>query len=1175
MEKKLFKQTTAAVLLTSSLLSFSPAAYGETKTIQQSIDAVKLELKKAPTYYVHPAINGEVVSSSALYPVLNNVKKNYEETKKALKASNLSEEEKQKKLNEIDALYQEKITKGLVPYIDAFNYAAKYLDPLLAKIKEAEAKNDFAAVEKAYHALSYQLKERTTILYRFAGKASRDLLLDKYKQPANEKRDELVIPVSIYMKVTEAEKLLSEGKTEEAKKIMESVKELVEKLPGTATSSFVNALVKEVDSTRKDIGLPPLTPPVNPVITPPLFGGGGGGGGTPSETSVERELRLAKADALTQLANFKVATDYSTANWNQISALKTVGANAINAATTTVEVTNALTSAKAEIDKVKTAAEELAVALTEAKNNAKKDLANYLTSENYSEENWTKIEEIKAKGVNAIEASTTIADVADIVVNVKEDIKKIKTKEQENLEKITANVSDVEGLIAALENTEKSIINLQSDIELSIAIKINREITFNGGGNTIKVVYDLGDNNSAKHALGIEKDNVTIKDLIIDNDLKAYGIQAYGVNNTKFENVTIKNSKGAGLTVNGSTVAAINLNTKGNTWGAVNVDPGLGVETPSVFTLTGNGELSELTKIWSDGKNVNEKASIQVNAAGHNKVVSSEGKLQLWTNNDVFPNLVTIKSEDKITAYPTIQEAVNSVEEGGIINIGAGTYKLLKQLKITKPVEIVGTGDVVIEPASEFDKGTYNPDLNLILIDNVKDMVKLENLTITNSLRSGINVFESTDVKLNKINSINNTAAGLIVTNSQVIADNFNTSGNGWYGVNVDNGSNPSSDALKSIFTLNNGILSETTQIITDKGDVTVNANGYTEYKVDSTTKIIWSNHASTKGVFIEGSNTLYTSIQAAVDASEAGATIKVGSGTYELTNQLKITKPINIIGVDGTVIKASNDFVNSTHNPDNNLISIIGVNGTVQLDNLTVSNSKRSGINVFESTDVHLNNIYSIDNAAAGLIVANSKVVANNFSTSGNGWYGVNVDNGSKPSSEAPLTSFTLNSGTISENTQIISDKGGVEVHAPSYSVIINDSSILNNANITSWYPEPTNHLLDTSVNINFDKFNITDIDSIKFSLYDKNMLLGTRISTGANLQNLLRDAAQYWGQTEETYADTKGVRILSSAFKNRTEEEDNGFWVSSITTALNETVPDGLFVEVKVGNVIYIAKK
>ncbi|TQR21244.1 DUF1542 domain-containing protein [Psychrobacillus vulpis] len=354
MKRKLWKEIVVVVLFISSIWSFSPIAYGKTSSVQQSIDAIKMEMKKAALYYIETALEGDLVPSSSLDPVLNSVKKNYQETRKIILTSNLSEKDKQTKLKEIDALYEEKIVKGLIPYIDAYNYATKYLDPLLKEIKEAEAKNDFQAVEKAYHKLSVQLKSRTSILYRFTGKAPRDLLLEKYKKPADEKRYELIIPVTIIMKITNTQQLLLEGKKAEAKKAIEDIPSLVTKL--SSVNAFHKALMKEVDRLLAIVFPAPVTPvnPTPPVIQPPTSGSGENEG--PSETSVQRALRIAKTNANTELENYKVDVkdNYSTANWAQIISLKTAGNKAINAAKTTTEVTKALDDAKAAINLIQT-----------------------------------------------------------------------------------------------------------------------------------------------------------------------------------------------------------------------------------------------------------------------------------------------------------------------------------------------------------------------------------------------------------------------------------------------------------------------------------------------------------------------------------------------------------------------------------------------------------------------------------------------------------------------------------------------------------------------------------------------------------------------------------------------------------------------------------------------------
>lgn len=310
MANRFIKQTAIAALLTTSVLSFSPVALGASNSVDKSISNVKTELNQATTKYVYPALDGKLATSDTLYPVLNSAKKNYQNTVKAIQASTLSQKEKQAKLKEIETLYNEKITKGLVPYIDAYNYATKYLDPLLAEIKVAEAKNDFAAVEKAYHQLSYQLKGRTAILYRFSGKASRDLLLDKYKQPSDQKRDELMVPVTIYMKTVEIEKLVKDNKLDEAKKVMESILVLVDRLPNSATNTFVNALLKEVEKVQEKVT--PVTPP-----TAGGSGGGGGGGGivTPPGNAPLNALLKAQIEAAETAASGAVKISMSGNNF--------------------------------------------------------------------------------------------------------------------------------------------------------------------------------------------------------------------------------------------------------------------------------------------------------------------------------------------------------------------------------------------------------------------------------------------------------------------------------------------------------------------------------------------------------------------------------------------------------------------------------------------------------------------------------------------------------------------------------------------------------------------------------------------------------------------------------------------------------------------------------------------
>lgn len=350
MNNRIVKETVAAALIISSIFSFTTITYGKEPTIQQSIDAVKLEMKRAPLNYVNPALESDLEPSKDLYPILNNVKKHYKEVKQQIQSSKLSTKVKKEKIKELDSLYEEKIAKGVIPYIDAYNYAVKYLDPILKEMLAAHTAGDLKGIEKAYHKLSYQLDSRTSILYRFTGKAPRDLLLERYKKPSDVKRDELRIPVTVYMKNNEVLRLWNEGKKEEAKKIMDEVLALIEKASDNGNTDFLNLLSKEVQETAALFSTNPTpTPqvPSNPSV-------GNGNNEAPSENPTEQRLRIAKSNAIAELENYKKANkdNYSLTNWTTVLSEKTSWTNTIKSATSPSIVAQILSDAKAAIDQL-------------------------------------------------------------------------------------------------------------------------------------------------------------------------------------------------------------------------------------------------------------------------------------------------------------------------------------------------------------------------------------------------------------------------------------------------------------------------------------------------------------------------------------------------------------------------------------------------------------------------------------------------------------------------------------------------------------------------------------------------------------------------------------------------------------------------------------------------------
>ncbi len=259
--------------------------------------------------------------------------------------------------------------------------------------------------------------------------------------------------------------------------------------------------------------------------------------------------------------------------------------------------------------------------------------------------------------------------------------------------------------------------------ELTKELDINKALTINGQGNVIIKAKNSswGTDNATKHLIdvsaGSSTSSVEFSNITFDSNSQSFGVQAYGNAYLILNDVTITKSKGAGLTVNGSTVIANNLNTENNSWGAVNIDPGSGVVTPSVFTLTGNGVLKnnqDKPQIWSDGSNVTETATVTVNATSdyHKYLIAGTSAYLIWSNETLSNVAVNASTTPTPTIYypatsspNVIQSAITAASPGDTIEVAAGTYD--GQLVINKSLTLQGAGDTTIIEPSQTTANTF------------------------------------------------------------------------------------------------------------------------------------------------------------------------------------------------------------------------------------------------------------------------------------------------------------------------------------------------------------------------------------------------------------------------------------------------------------------------------------
>ena len=202
-------------------------------------------------------------------------------------------------------------------------------------------------------------------------------------------------------------------------------------------------------------------------------------------------------------------------------------------------------------------------------------------------------------------------------------------------------------------------IVLLKGLEVIAQINVAKSVTIEGAGHTIKAnnASWLTDN-SNKHLLNIVASNVTIKNLTLDSSNQAYGNQAYSATGVAFNDVTMVNSKGAGLTVNRSTVTAENLTTSDNAGGGVNVDGG----APH-FTLTGNSTLNENNQIWAEKAN----GPAVVDANGYYCHLTDDGKFYAWSTSVSDTAVAKVKVGEVDVYYTSLEKALS--ENAGEVEI--------------------------------------------------------------------------------------------------------------------------------------------------------------------------------------------------------------------------------------------------------------------------------------------------------------------------------------------------------------------------------------------------------------------------------------------------------------------------------------------------------------------------
>lgn len=201
--------------------------------------------------------------------------------------------------------------------------------------------------------------------------------------------------------------------------------------------------------------------------------------------------------------------------------------------------------------------------------------------------------------------------------------KEVLKKDLEIIQRtFTANKRAEAGLVAneaelnaALQNTQLKKITLEDNITVTNEIALGKNITLDGGNNTL-TINSVAGGNSEGLLIPKTAENVVIENLIVttathdDNLIEIYG-------DATLKNVTAKDGKKAGIYVNNDGMGTITVNfesitTSGNGW-----DAGIGLVAQQegskvIANFTGTHAFGETTAVYTDNY-VTYKGKYEVN----------------------------------------------------------------------------------------------------------------------------------------------------------------------------------------------------------------------------------------------------------------------------------------------------------------------------------------------------------------------------------------------------------------------------------------------------------------------------------------------------------------------------------------------------------------------------------
>ena len=322
-------------------------------------------------------------------------------------------------------------------------------------------------------------------------------------------------------------------------------------------------------------------------------------------------------------------------------------------------------------------------------------------------------------------------------------------------------------------------IELLADAKLTGKLEIGKAITINGNSHSIiadetatwyTVSGKLNIKNYKTHLIGVNSDNVTLKDVTLDCNNNAAGINVYCAQNVTFDNVSIINAtKGmAALTVNGSTLTVKNSFTALGNSIAIDIDNGSGVTSALGVTVEAGTVFDLGNKTVKFDPVANNDLSGAVDSEGKTYFVAMDTanfytQAQIDSRTTAYSNGLILLTDATLSKDYTVGSTLDlnghdlAIAEGKYINVSSelavtGEGTITGAFKLTKETAtLTGPEDLKVESSVEkyypvYENGVYSlipAELPEVVITDIKDTLKDSDPDLTFALNFAIKDIEN------------------------------------------------------------------------------------------------------------------------------------------------------------------------------------------------------------------------------------------------------------------------------------------------------------------------------------------------------------------------------------------------------------------------------------------------